>query len=301
MTAYYKTNNKVLEFNITKDLDLIIFNHYLSQKENFERLKGSLKKGYLGISLRTVAEDLKISTTKVRKLIDRFIKLGIIELISKSDKKGIPSIYAITTVANEEKKSPYLNNKINNEINYNLNTNKISNYNSFNEIENNKKDTNKNTKLNTTKKELLKISCSCCSNEEQNELEDERVALVKSYGFNISNAQEKLIQKLDRDRLLNAIELSVAQEGKSFSYIYKVYLNNKKAPTTAIVDALSSNAQSSTKNNVKKSISNRKRKDKSIYMCKTMVEFEGKLVDTEDLNEDEFERLIKEKQKLKWG
>lgn len=35
MIAYYKTNNKVLEFNITKNLDLTIFNHYLSQKENF--------------------------------------------------------------------------------------------------------------------------------------------------------------------------------------------------------------------------------------------------------------------------
>lgn len=296
MIAYYKTNSKVLEFNISKDLDLIIFNHYLSQKENYQRLKGSLKKGYLGLSLRVIADDLKISTTKVRKLIDTFIELGIIQLITKSDKKGVPSVYAITTVANEEKILHYPNNKINNKTNTNLNTNKLSNCNDLVIEENNKEGNNKNNKANTTKKELLKIS-SCCLNEQQNK---DKINIIKSYGFNVTQAQEKLIEKLDIDRLIRAVEISVAQEGKSFSYIYKVYLSNKKAPTTGIVDAQRNNTQS-IKTKVNKSISNSKRNDKGIYMCKTMIEHNGKIIDTNDLNEEEFNKKIEEMQKIKWA
>lgn len=114
--------------------------------------------------------------------------------------------------------------------------------------------------------------------------------LVKSYGFNVTNAQEKLITTLDKDRLLQEIELSVLQEGKPFSYIYKVYLNNKKAPTTAIVDSLGSSTNKSTKTKVQNS-----RKNKLIYMCSTTVDFDGNLFDTNTLSEDDFNRLVEVK------
>ena len=55
MIGYYKLNNTILKLDVNKDVDLIRFNHYVMQKENYQRLKGELTKGYFYISARTVA------------------------------------------------------------------------------------------------------------------------------------------------------------------------------------------------------------------------------------------------------
>ncbi|MGL6107655.1 hypothetical protein [Romboutsia sp.] len=306
MISYYKLNNKVLEFDVNKDVDLIRLNHYLMQKENLQRLKGELGKGQLYLSTRNISKDLNISLAKAQRMIKKFIELEIIKPISLSKSSTQASVYFYLSISETVNDTVFdAENK----------TVKLSKINTHSKGSDTVVETKNETVFDTSKKELLKISCCSCLEEphlnleneivegafqQKLDLEDERVALVKSYGFKVSNVQEKMIQTLDKDRLLQAIEITVAQEGKSFSYIYKVYLNNKKAPTTGIVDASSSNAQS-TKTKIKKSIAKKSRKDKSIYMCSTKVEFEGKIVDTEDLSESEFERLIEEKQKLKWA
>lgn len=318
MNTYYKLSNKALAFDVNKEVDLIRFNHYLMQKENIQRLKGNLTKGCLELSSKIISEDMKIDINKAKRLVKKFLELGIIKAISISTKKGIASIYSYCTFASENEPNCEPNCEPKVEPQYE--PKKISNFNTcsrMNELENEPNVEPISEPINEpSKKELLKISCCSCLEEphknlegeeikglyqQKLNLEDEKVKLVKSYGFSVSNAQEKLIQGLDKDRLLQAIELSVAQEGKSFSYIYKVYLNNKKAPSTGIEDALSSSTNKSTKTNIKKSIADKKRKDKSIYMCKTMIEVDGKLVDTDDLSSDEFEKIIQERQKKKWA
>lgn len=292
MVAYYKINNKVLDFDVNKDVDLIRFNHYIMQKENFERLKGELNKGEFYMSARTVSSDLKISLSKAQRTIKKFIDLGVIVVKKLSKTNTQASVYFYSSISETEIGTDF---KTDNE------TNKVSKFNALKGSKATNVNTESETDFGTSKKELLKISSCSCLEEPHKNLEDERVSLVKSYGFKVTQAQEKLIEKLDKDRLLEAIEFSVAQEGKSFSYIYKVYLNNKKAPTTAIVDALGSSTKSSTKTNVKKSIADTKRKDKPIYMCSTTVEVDGKLVDTDTLSDDAFNRLVEEKQRLKWA
>lgn len=313
METYYKLNNKALAFDVNKEVDIIRFNHYLMQKQNLQRLKGNLKRGCLEISSKIISDDMKIDINKAKRLVKKFLELGIIKAISISTKKGVASVYQYCTVASESE--PNYRSKI--ELQYEpKKINDIKGYKEVNELDNEPNiETISEPNCEPSKKELLKISCSSCLEEphknldgeeiqglyqQKINLEDERVSLVKSYEFNVTQAQGKLIEKLDKDRLLRVIEITVEQEGKSFSYIYKVYLNNKKAPTGGIVNDPSSNAQTSTKTNVKKSITNNSRKNKPIYMCKPMVNVDGKLVDTDNLDEDAFNRLVEEKRRLKW-
>lgn len=306
MISYYKLNNRVLEFDVNKDIDLIKFNHYLMKKENFQRLKNELGKGHFYVSARNVSKDLDISLAKAQRIIKKFVELEIIKPISLSKSSIQSSVYFYLSISETVSDTVF---------DTNTETAKPREINIYKSKDDTVFETKNKTVNDTSKKELLKISGGCCLEEPHKNLEneivegafqqklnfeDERVSLIKSYGFNVSKAQEQMIIKLDKDRLLQAIETTVAQEGKSFSYIYKVYLNNKKAPSTGIEDASSSNANS-TKTKLKKSIAKKNRKDKSIYMCSTKIEFEGKLVDTDDLSESEFERLIQEKQKLKWA
>ncbi|MDI7798994.1 hypothetical protein QMM08_16405, partial [Clostridioides difficile] len=101
-----------------------------------------------------------------------------------------------------------------------------------------------------SKIESLNISPCCCLEEPHKDLEnrivegayqqkmnleDERTLLVKEYGISITMSQKKLVETMDKDVLKESIEITVAQEGKSFSYLYKVYkglLSNKKAPVS---------------------------------------------------------------------
>lgn len=87
-------DNKVLKFNINKDLDKIRFNHYIMQKENLQRTKGTLPRGQFYITINTVSKDLNIKFAKAQRLIQKFVTLGVITNIYKSTKgQNTPSIY----------------------------------------------------------------------------------------------------------------------------------------------------------------------------------------------------------------
>ncbi|HBF1044876.1 TPA: hypothetical protein O8876_003531 [Clostridioides difficile] len=221
MISYYKLDSKSLAFDVNKDIDLIRFNHYLMQKENIQRLKGNLKRGYLELSSKVISDDMRIDLNKAKRLVKKFLQLGIIKPINISKRKGIASVYSYSTIMAEYEPNCEPNVKPVNEPN-----------------------------CEPSKIESLNISPCCCLEEPHKDLEnrivegayqqkmnleDERTLLVKEYGISITMSQKKLVETMDKDVLKESIEITVAQEGKSFSYLYKVYkglLSNKKAPVS---------------------------------------------------------------------
>lgn len=149
--AYYKTNAKILKLDSIKDSDLIIFNHYIEKEENFQRLGGELRKGLFKFSYPKAENDLKLSRWKLQKIMKYFEDNKIIECIEKSTKKGVPSIYAYTSVYYEVD-----NNNFNNDYNNNYNNNLSSVSNGLKGVDNNNFNNDFNNDFNKLEKELLK-------------------------------------------------------------------------------------------------------------------------------------------------
>ncbi len=103
--GFYKVNNEVLKLDIKKHKDEILFNHYLMQKENLQRLKGGLPKGQFYLTVRQVAHDLDLKYEKCRRMIKHFEELEIIKLIKKGGKDRSPSLYTYTAISNEKNES----------------------------------------------------------------------------------------------------------------------------------------------------------------------------------------------------
>jgi len=80
---FYQQNTKVLTFNIKKDQAKILFNHYITQKENLQRMKNELPRGYFYMAINTAAEDTGLSVQQIRTLIKQFIELGIIKKVQE--------------------------------------------------------------------------------------------------------------------------------------------------------------------------------------------------------------------------
>lgn len=150
---FYQTNNEILKLDPANknDLDYIIFNQYISRKENLQRIKNTLDRGLFKLSYTTIEKDLGFSRWKVQKIMKYFEDNGIIKCIEKSSTKGKESIYAYTSVYYSEENAEN-NTNCNTNYNTNYNTNKYSNYNGLRVIDN----TNYNTNCNTSKKEKEK-------------------------------------------------------------------------------------------------------------------------------------------------
>lgn len=135
------------------------------------------------------------------------------------------------------------------------------------------------------------------------DIKPNKLQYVKRY-FNLTSNQEDIVNSMSIEKLKEAIEITIAQNGRSFSYMYKVYksLENKKADATRNSNDLKRYKSISSKKSISHEHRNNKPKFKGgLSHCKTIVEFNGKLVDTNDINEDEFNRMVEEKQRLKWG
>ena len=152
---FYKTNSEILKLDPITDKDLIIFNHYISRKENFQRLSGELPKGLFRISYTSIIKDLGFSRWKAQNIMKYFESKNIIECIEKSTKKGIESLYAYTSVYYDET-SENDNTNCNTKNNTNDNTNLYSISNGLEGVDNTNCNTNNSTNHNTSKKELLK-------------------------------------------------------------------------------------------------------------------------------------------------
>ena len=92
-TGYYKLNNKVLSFDLDKDINEIKFNHYIMKKENIQRLKGELPRGQFYLSRYDVSTNLNINQSRAKRIIEKFINLGLIVQIKRGRNQNHLSIY----------------------------------------------------------------------------------------------------------------------------------------------------------------------------------------------------------------
>ena len=101
--GFYKQDIQVLKFDIDKDIDLIRFDHYIKQKENFQRIKQELKIGQFYMTIRNVSLDLDITFNKSQRIIKKFEDLNIIRCVfkSKNNKKDL-SIYEYISMSSTQ-------------------------------------------------------------------------------------------------------------------------------------------------------------------------------------------------------
>ncbi|MCE0688829.1 conserved phage C-terminal domain-containing protein [Clostridioides difficile] len=92
--SFYQLNSAVLYFNEKRDVNRIRFNHYVMRKENIQRLKGTLPRGQFMMTVRKAASDLDVSTSTISRLVNEFIDLGILRLISRGVKGNCCSVYS---------------------------------------------------------------------------------------------------------------------------------------------------------------------------------------------------------------
>lgn len=147
--GFYKVNNEVLKLDVIRDKEKILFNHYLMQKENMQRLKGGLPKGQFYLTLGTMTNDLELSISRVRTLIKTFETLGIITNIRKGKPPKTPSIYSYNSISNDDILNDTLDNILNSTI-------KHSDNQRLEESKNILNDTSNNTLNHNSKKEILK-------------------------------------------------------------------------------------------------------------------------------------------------
>lgn len=97
--SYYKYDTRALAFKYGTPEHK--FYDYLIRKENYSRLKG-LPIGQVELTVRTIAKDIEVTEKVARRLINQFIKDGLIELVSKSLKGSKkPSIYMLKTYSDK--------------------------------------------------------------------------------------------------------------------------------------------------------------------------------------------------------
>ena len=204
LNGHYQLSNQVLKFKIGKDSGKIIFNHYIMQKENLERLNGELKRGQFKLSARTVAKDLDLPLTKVHRLIKEFEKLGIISPVSKSKTKHEASIYCY--LASQIKpKSETVNETVNETVKHD-NINTLSGVGeTVNETVN---ETSKKELLKRVNKKVCNIDTHAISRDVINHLNDK---LNKNYKF--ATHTEKISRLLDdgytKDEIVKAIDHAI--------------------------------------------------------------------------------------------
>lgn len=101
--GFYQTNSKILsksikgadtiDFNKYPDLLDILFNHWISQKENYNRLRSSIQRGEFEISRSIVMFEFGIKETKAKNLIKRFVDDEIIKLKKRGNSSTNKSTY----------------------------------------------------------------------------------------------------------------------------------------------------------------------------------------------------------------
>lgn len=109
--------------------------------------------------------------------------------------------------------------------------------------------------------------------------------------FNVSSRQKEVLDKLDDIALEKAIDMTLANDGKSFSYLYKVYItlvNDKK-------NVLHADIKSNAKNNITKDNYN------ISYKPKKVNKFNNFNQTVDKYSAEELERKIAESQKRKFN
>jgi len=158
---FYMTNNEVLKLDPIKDVNKILFNHYICRKENLERINRNIPKGQFYLALSTAAKDLNLTREKIRTMVKCFIKLEIITCVYKPTLGSKePSIYCYNSVYFSCGSTHEGTHDIAHEGTHENAHDKVSNANGSETI-NTHENTHENThdlsrENNTSKKELLK-------------------------------------------------------------------------------------------------------------------------------------------------
>lgn len=148
--SFYPSNNRILKFDVNKDVDEIRFNHYIMQKENLQRMKYDLPRGQFYMSVRNVNKDLTIAFSKAQRLIKKFIKLGIITNVY-TPPKGCknPSIWQYNSAQKIDTDGDTDSDTVSD-------TEKHSNINGLTNANDTVSDTHNDTVSDTSKKEYIK-------------------------------------------------------------------------------------------------------------------------------------------------
>lgn len=109
--------------------------------------------------------------------------------------------------------------------------------------------------------------------------------------FTVSSRQKEVLYKLDDVTLEKAIDMTLANDGKSFSYLYKVYITlvNEDKKNTPHAD-IKSNAKGITKDNYRLT-----------YKSKNVNKFNNFNQTVDKYSAEELEKKIAESQKRKFG
>ncbi|MFL0198299.1 hypothetical protein ACJDU8_22440 [Clostridium sp. WILCCON 0269] len=198
--GFYPSNNKVLKFDVNRDVDEIRFNHYIMQKENFQRMKCNLPRGQFYMSINLVSKDLSITFAKARGLIKKFAESGIITNVY-TPPKGCKNL-SIWKYNSAQK----INNDSNNENSNDTNNDKCSNTNSLSHVANNDINNENNNDINNTKKEYIK-TINKNNNSAQNAQAEKlwRVYPLKKNKARVINKIPKLIEKYGFEQMKNTI------------------------------------------------------------------------------------------------
>lgn len=94
---YSKLNIRVLRFNPIKDIDKIIFNHYIMRRVNANNIYKKLESGHFTFTISGAVSELGFSKGKVQRLIKNFEELGIINRVVKGNKTNKCSVYEYIT------------------------------------------------------------------------------------------------------------------------------------------------------------------------------------------------------------
>lgn len=117
--SFYQTNTKILtksikgaetiDFNKYPDLLDILFNHWITQKENYNRLNDNFERGEFKLSLTVIKNEFGVSDRKSRTLISNFVKDEIIRLKIKGTSANKKSIYVYLSVLENIENSDIVN------------------------------------------------------------------------------------------------------------------------------------------------------------------------------------------------
>lgn len=153
--SFHKMNKDILSFDCKNEGNKIILNHYIMKKVNFNKMNGSLPKGYFEITSRSAAKDLNLSKSTISRMMDEFVNIGVIDIVKKSTLGRGSSIYKYIT--EREGKIMQTNAPLNEPIYKTVDgTFKISDFKDLSSINYPKEKTLKDSKHGTSKRENIK-------------------------------------------------------------------------------------------------------------------------------------------------
>lgn len=212
---YYQSDQEVLKFSVLKNEDEILFNHYLTQKENLQRIKKELPRGQFYLTISSVEKDLNIPRGKARGLIKKFEKIGVITNVYKPPRgKKVPSIYAYNAV--------FSNTDNNTDSNTDSNSDEHSKTKVFSSVGDTDDNTDNNTDSNTSKKEYLKrisknISSSTTTKKSYIDFFESNFHMPSSHEIGILSSF--LDDGMSEDLIIMAMERAVENNVRNIKYV----------------------------------------------------------------------------------